>query len=247
MSDESSAVEPTGQEVEQAQQAELNSTEQATVQEAEQPGEQQDDQRQKTPQWVQKRLGQLTARNHATQAELDAARRENETYRRLLDAQQNGDQVQLPQQQQDTRDPQALAQQIVQQQAFDARCNDAYAQGKAEFSDFDERIQNLTLLGQLDPGFLDAVTSMEKPHVILHALAGDLDNAARILSLSPVAQGRELERLAQKAAAPKTTPVSSAPAPITPVGGSAKVETDPSKMSTKDWMAWREKNAKTRF
>lgn len=235
----SEAVEPTGQEAEQAQGAVTSSTEPATVQEADQSGEQQE-QRQKPQPWVQKRIDQLTAQRYATQAELDAARRENETYRRLIEAQQNGKPVQLPQQQQDTRDPQELAQQIVRQQAFDARCNDAYTQGKAEFSDFDDSIKSLQLLGQIPQEFLEAVTSMEKPHAVLYALAGDLDNAARILSLSPVAQGRELERLAQKAGTPKTQPVSNAPAPITPVGGSSTVEADPNKMSTDDWMKWRE-------
>jgi hypothetical protein len=88
---------------------------------------------------------------------------------------------------------------------------------------------------------------MEDAHKVIYALGKNPEEASRILALSPVQQGRELERLALKAGQPATKAVSKAPAPITPVDGSTTVEKDPSKMSTDEWMKWRNKTTKTRF
>lgn len=222
------AVEPTELEVEQAPQAE-QSAEAAPVQEAEQQSEQKPN---RLPESVQRRINELTRQKHEGQRQIDELSRQVAHYQQL---QTQGDQ---PQAQLPAQDPTQIAQQIVHQQNFDAACNRVYEQGKAAFSDFDSAISNLSVLG-VQPEFLEAVTSMENPHAVLYALAGDLDDAARIMSLSPVLQGRELERLSLKAAAPKSIPVSKAPAPITPVDGSASVEADPEKMSTSEWMAWR--------
>lgn len=220
-------VEPTGQEAELAPQVE-NSTEPTTVQEVEQPAEQKPN---RIPDSVQRRINELTRQKHEAQ-------RQNDELRHQVEQLRQGDQTQP---QQTAQDPQQIAQQIVQRQNFDAACNRVYEQGKAQFSDFDSAVANLSVLG-VQPEFLEAVTSMDNPHGILYALAADLDDAARIMSLPPVLQGRELERLSIKAAAPASAPVSKAPAPITPVDGSASVNTDPEKMTTEEWMAWRKQN-----
>ncbi|MNM96425.1 hypothetical protein D3C81_1089010 [compost metagenome] len=228
------SVEPTGQEAEQVKEADVSSTEPAAVQEA----EQQDEQKAKKPDaWVQKRIDQLTREKYEARSAVEAAQQERDHYRRLIEAQQGGEQPQAPQP--PAQDPYQLAEQIRQQERFNDACNRTLEQGKAEFQDFEAAISNLSLLGNIPPDFLQAVTDLEKPAAVLYALASDLDAAARIMALPPIQQGRELERLALKAAAPKSIPVSKAPAPIAPVDGSASVETDPDKMSMSDWVKWR--------
>lgn len=228
------SVEPTGQEAEQAQEAE-QSTEAAAVQEAEQQEE--SPKQTKLPESVQRRINELTREKHEVRRQLEAQQQQIDTYRRLMES-QGTEQPQNPQQ---AQDPTVIAHQIVKQQQFDQACNAVYESGKAEYQDFDQAISNLAVLG-VQPDFLEAVTAMDKPAAVLYALAADLDAAARIMSLPPVLQGRELERLALKASTPKSIPVSKAPAPITPVDGKASVESDPEKMSTSEWMAWRNQN-----
>lgn len=208
-----------------------NSSEATAEQEAQQPEEQKPA---RIPDSVQRRFNELTRQKYEAQRALEAQQQQIDTYKRLLEAQGTEHQpANVP-----AQDPTVIAQQIVKQQQFDQACNAVYEQGKAEYQDFDAAISNLSVLG-IQPDFLEAVTSMDKPAAVLYALAADLDGAARIMSLPPVLQGRELERLAQKAAAPKSQPVSQAPAPIAPVDGRATVESDPSRMSTEEWMAWR--------
>lgn len=244
MTDAVETAELAGQEsAEQAHQAATDSTEQAAVT-PEQPEERQEP-RQQPPAWAQKRIDQVTREKYEARREAEQARTEAETYRRLLEAQQNGEQVQLPQtQQRPAEDPMQIAQQLVRQERFNEACNKVFEQGKAEFGDFEDSLKNLTYLGQIPQEFLAAVVELEKPHAVLHALASDLDAAARILALPPVQQGRELERLALKAAAPKPQPVSKAPAPVTPVDGSANAAPDPDGMSMSDWVKWREQQRK---
>ena len=248
MSDDAiETVQSTGHEAEVAPTAE-SSTDAATVQEPEQQVEGGDGPKKpaKIPDSVQRRINELTRQRHEGQRTIDAQQQELETYRRLLAAQQDPSQTQQPYQPpQPAQDPQALAQQIVAEQQFNQACDAIYEQGKAEFADFDEAVSNLGVLG-VQPDFIRAVASFDKPAALLHALASDLDAAERILAMPPVQQGRELERLAHKAAAPKAPPVSKAPAPIAPVDGTASVETDPNKMSMDEWVKWRESQVSKR-
>ena len=63
------------------------------------------------------------------------------------------------------------------------------------------------------------------------------------MGLSPRKQAIEMERIATKLATSPDEPISKAPPPIKPVGGnSGKAEVDPSKMDTKAWMEWRDKD-----
>lgn len=244
MTDAVDTAELAGQEpAEQAQQAATDSTEQAAVQTPEQ-SESQQEQRQQPPAWAQKRIDQITRDKHEALRAAEAARQEAETYRRLIEAQQRGETVEAPQQPRQEADPYALAQQIRQQEKFNEACDRVFEQGKAEFADFEDSLKNLSYLGQIQQEFLAAVIETDKPAAVLHALASDLDAAARILALPPVQQGRELERLALKAAAPKPQSVSKAPAPVTPVDGTATVQTDPDKMSMDEWVKWRQSQSK---
>ena len=113
---------------------------------------------------------------------------------------------------------------------FNEKANAVYTAGKEAFPDFEEKIGLLRDLGVLSPTnatVAEAAMATGEAHKVLHALGQDTEEAIRIASLPPIQMGVELAKLAQKlnAAAPKPQ-ISSAPAPIRPLGGVAKAEPD---------------------
>lgn len=137
---------------------------------------------------------------------------------------------------------------------FNRQCNETAEAGRKQFgSEFDSRVQGL--LGLIDRGdpqdalrynqFLSAAIETGEAATLLHRLGGDLNEASRIMNLSPVRMGIELARLAAK----PEEQVSNAPRPIRPVGGTAGGSRDPidpadpdrsDRLSTREWMARRE-------
>jgi hypothetical protein len=91
------------------------------------------------------------------------------------------------------------------------------------------------------PDALMALTSMPDAHKVYRELASNLDNAGRILNLPPMQMAMELARMAAAAppAAPNGSaqgapqpvqslpPVTQAPAPIRPVGGTTRAPERP--------------------
>lgn len=211
-------------------------------QQAQQP-EQQPEQK-RTP-WFQTRIDELTRARH------EERRRAEEAQQRLAQYEQQFAQVQQgfdPEQQPNQFDVRTLAQQeasrMLAEQRFNDQCNKVYTDGKAAFPDFDQSVANLQMLG-VSREFLELTTTSDAGAKLLQHLGTDLDEAARIASLSPVQMARELTRLEFKLsqpAAPK--PVSKAPAPITPLGSSATNDVDPTRMSDAEWYAHRQKTRK---
>lgn len=240
---------PDVEAAEQLQEA-VNGNEEAALQEGteatEEPGS-------KTPEWVQRRFNEMTrARHEAERKEQEATNRAN-TYERLVESMRNGDQPQgqQPAQQQPARSDEdrirAEAQKLNDVDRFNQRSNEVYASGTAEFKDFDNALKNLGMLGA-SPEFFQSIVDLDDSHKVLHALGSNPEEASRILSLPPLRQGRELERLASKSkvAAPKK-PVSNAPAPISTLdgeSGSAKVDLD--KASIDDFMKARNSQSRKR-
>lgn len=218
MTDES-LVETTEQtlllDAEQSQQAE-NSDSEAGSQQAQ---EQQAEQANKTPEWVQRRFSEMTRARHDAQREADTAKAEADTYKRLLEATQRGEQVDHDRQpvvkaqgNDDDRIREA-AQRLNAEQSFNQRCNSVFETGKAELPGFEDSVKNLGMIG-ISQDFIAGVVGLDDAHKVLHALGSNPDEAIRILSLPALQQGRELERLASKAPAKVTKPVSNAPEPI---------------------------------
>lgn len=172
------------------------------------------------PDWRDRRLAQLTARLRAAEAEAanrpapvadPAAAPTGPTAQELQHA------VEL------------RAQQMFEAQQFEAQCNAVATAGKKEFADFQQRINELTRVGDMqDPAFAGAYRNfisgaMEAGNAerILHHLGGDLNEAQRIIGLSPVKQGVELAKLALRLEPGKEGPgkVSGAPKPASPPSG----------------------------
>jgi hypothetical protein len=98
---------------------------------------------------------------------------------------------------------------------------------------------------QITQAMYDTIVAAENGPDVVYHLGKNPDEAARIAKLPPLAQARELGRIEASLAAkePEGKKVSSAPAPITPVGGRAPTPkydtTDPRSMetmSTSDWI-----------
>lgn len=202
--------------VEQSQQAENSDSEAGSQEEQGQKIEKTNT----TPEWVQRRFAEMTRSRHDAQREADEAKAQAETYRRLLEATQRGEQVEPNQQPgakpavNDEDRIQQAAQRLNAEQSFNTRCNSVFETGKAELPGFEEAVKNLGMVGVTN-AFLADVVGLDDAHKVLHALGSNPDEAIRILALPPLQQGRELERIASKAPTRVTKPVSNAPEPIT--------------------------------
>jgi hypothetical protein len=156
----------------------------------------------------------------------------------------------------------ARAAELTAGNEFNRQCSEAGKAGEAAFPDFQDRVKQLvTLVDRNDPSqvqtynqFLSAALETGNAPQLIHALGGDLDEASRIMSLSPIKMAVELTKLAAKApqaaeGGKDELQLSGAPKPITPVGGRAGPHTqidptDPSRsdsLSTAEWM--RRRNA----
>lgn len=94
--------------------------------------------------------------------------------------------------------------------------NTSYNAGKAKYQDFDAKLQSLSALGGLSQDQLQAALATGAAHDVLYTLAGNLDEAARILSLPPLQTAVEMAKIAAKQ--PAVARASAAPPPVTPIG-----------------------------
>ena len=132
------------------------------------------------------------------------------------------------------------AEQLVRQREEQTRSSAWIAAGQSEFSDFDERCNQLADMGAAESRpFLAAIGKVPNGHKVIAKLAAEPSEAVRILALSPVDMAVELTLMskdiaATPAAAPK--PTTQAPPPIKPIGGSARAVVDPSEMSGDEFL-----------
>jgi len=103
--------------------------------------------------------------------------------------------------------------------------------------DFDAVFSNVASI-EFAPMALEAVAQHPKGAEIAYMLGKDVSEAYRIAALSPSQQLMAIGELAAKTNVPKPKTVSSAPPPVKTVSG-GNVTTDPSKMSTSDYIKWR--------
>jgi hypothetical protein len=148
----------------------------------------------------------------------------------------------------------AFADQRAAMMAFNEKCNAVAAQGKAQYSDFDNAVQAINSgVGEMTPQFLEAVLETGAPSDVIYALGKQLDRAADIMALSPARQGVALAKFAAELASnkkPAGKKVSDAPEPISPKVGAPKMKGSPSidddSIDIKEWMRLRETQLKER-
>lgn len=96
------------------------------------------------------------------------------------------------------------------------------------------------------PQMSQAIIESDAGADILYYLAQHPDEAKAIARLSPIRQITEIGKLEIKVSTPVVRKPSETPPPVTPVGAKAKAERDPDKMPYKEWVKWREEQAKKR-
>jgi hypothetical protein len=136
---------------------------------------------------------------------------------------------------------------------FNKACNDLVGRGRQEYNDFDDAIKALNAVGYANrPDALTAITQLPDGHRVYRELASDLDNAARVLSLPPMAMAIELARMSTGATparpepealppAQPVVPITRAPEPLRAVGGtSARAQVPLEKTSMADFIRRRD-------
>lgn len=190
--------------------------------------------------WVQRRIDQLTREKFEERRQreaMEARLRQYETQQSSVDQSQNGNQPMTADQ------IRAEAKRLVQQERFDEACNKTFEAGKKDFPDFEQSLRTFGMLGGAPQEFLEAVTSMDLGHRVIHHLGQNPEAAERLLSLPPLRMAMELTRL-ETSLSKAAPPVSKAPPPISPVGGRA-APAEPSEFaSTEEYAAWRRANRK---
>jgi len=152
------------------------------------------------------------------------------------------------------------AAQMASQQEFTRRCNEVAELGRRQYNNFDQRVQRLiSLVDGNDTahverynGFLNAAMETGDAARLIYDLGGDLNEASRIMAMTPVRMAVELTKMAGRAT---TTEASQAPRPLNPVataGQSNRMAAQPDNPDTADtlsmeeWMRQREEQVSTR-
>ncbi len=150
-------------------------------------------------------------------------------------------------------DVEARARELAASEAFNSACAAEAMKGREAFADFDSKVGEIgrRLVTANDPvsqaahmALVQAALQTGKAHEVLYHLGSDLNEAARLMSLSPLAMAVEVAKLGFQ---PKGE-ASKAPKPITPVGakGPSHEEISPddpdrgSSLTTAEWMRRRE-------
>jgi hypothetical protein len=160
-------------------------------------------------------------------------------FEQQLQGQQNPDQQQqqrAPSQAELQQMVRAEAMRIAEAQAYQSKLVSFDNAGRKDFPDFVDRCNTVASLGAAEnPVFMQAVTSMDDGHKVVAQLAENPQKAIEILSLPPVAMAVALAQYASSTPAPKPPPVSTAPKPVKPIAGAAKVDPDLTKASDSEW------------
>lgn len=199
---------------------------------------------------LERRIDRLTAARYQTAAEAQQARKEAEELRARL---AQYEQQETP----ETLTPEKvlpiarqMAEFIRTQERVQDRVKSVMTAGKA-LEGFDEACNavNDELPFYAPNGaptpFLGVVMECESPAMVLHHLGRNPDLAEELSRLTPTQQARRLDRLESELNKKPEPKASNAPKPIEPLkgtgGGSNK---DPSDMSFKEFVAWRNKHLK---
>ncbi len=122
----------------------------------------------------------------------------------------------------------------VKKEAFEANLKGK----RANFEDFEDVAYGHKFM---DLDLAEQIFEMDKGPEVAYHLGSHLDEAERIFALSPVQRARELTKMEFQVEALSPKLVSGAPDPISPLGGSEIVQTDPDKMTADEWRVWRNK------
>lgn len=220
-----------------------------------------DDEEHRVPKGVQKRIDRLTREKYQLQARLEVLERSQQAPQQQQQAQQAQpsqapklDQFNSVEEYLDAladhkasqkfdhlaKEREAKESQTRQQQEA-AKLYESYTkqteQARQAYEDFDDVVQDPDL--SISQAMAEAIMRSNNGADVAYYLGKNPDQAARIASLDPFSAAVEIGRIAATVVRPQPRKTSSAPPPIQPVGARATPVTDPDKMSTDDWLKWR--------
>lgn len=137
---------------------------------------------------------------------------------------------------------------VAEENDYNSRANAAVSAGRQEYGgDFDAALALFQSLGpdnQIPRDVVDAMLETGSAHRVAYALGKNPEEAIRLLNMPAGPRRAAAVTKFALTMGQAGNRVSGAPAPIVPqVGSGGAGEIDPSKMSTAEFMKWREKNA----
>ncbi len=172
------------------------------------------------PEWARRRIDELTRARREAERERERLKTELESLRARAaaapaPASATTPAAAPPSSVPSVEDVEAQVRQRLAAEAYDRRCNETYQRAVSSDPEFaGAYAQMLQDVGAPPAPILEAIIEGDDAVALLGHLARNYDDASRLFALSPVAMGRELERLSAKVrTTPKPPVVSQAPAP----------------------------------
>lgn len=197
-----------------------------------------------------KRIAKLTRQKYEQQAEINKLKAELETFKaQTAPTLQEPDISQFDDLESYVKAQVKYEKELEKQQTQSQQAQQTQAQAVAQdwvakvdkvrsvAPDFDAAFSNIASI-EFAPMSLEAVAEHPKGAEIAYMLGKDVSEAYRIAALPPSQQLMAIGEIAARTNVPKPKAVSSAPPPVKTVSG-GNVTTDPSKMSTSDYIKWR--------
>ncbi len=190
----------------------------------------------RTP-WYQDRINTTTRQKNELKAELDALKAQMASGQ-PPEASEAPPTLRADQLQQLVREE---ARALVAREAFESRSRAWIEAGNKEFGadEFLHKCNEIAAMGAGDSSdFMDLITDPEAipdGHKVVAILADHPEEAERILKMSPVKMAAALAKFATTAKAPEKK-ISQAPAPIKPIGGTAKASAPSDDEPIQSWM-----------
>ncbi len=194
-----------------------------------------DDKKAKKPNWQQKRFGELTKARNDAQVLADNYKRQNEELLSKLAAkssekEDDGTVKRLSEDEINAlaeSKAQKMLEQAVAQREFATKAQAILNKGPKEFNDFDDSLSNLknSFGDKWDAAVDYLVDGIDDAHKVIHFLGNDLDEANRILALSParqIAEFKKIELEMNKPVQKTVKEVSKLANPINPVNDKSK-------------------------
>lgn len=204
------------------------------------------------PGWKDRRIGELTGNWREEQRQNTEAKRQldvaNATIAELR-AGKGTEGMLTKAQAEDLANARAVV--LAQQMDFNKECDKAVSAGRAEFDDFDARLNSFRQIGGMDPqnakwaNFITAALETGEAHRIIHDLGGDLDQASKIMEMPPL---RMVAAMTKLVTVREDTVVTKTPKPLRQTRGSAKAEPtlEDTEMSTDEWMKMRDRDVQAK-
>lgn len=218
-----------------------------------------DEEEHRVPKGVQKRIDRLTREKYQLQAQLEVLRQQPQapqqrqqqdapaaapkldqfaSIEEYIDAMAEHKAAQKADEVFRKRDAEQSA---TKQQQESARVREGFTKAmddaRTAYDDFDDVVDNPDV--PISQGMAEAIMRSKNGADVAYYLGKNPDEAVRLANLDPFSAAVEIGRLAATIVRPQPRKASNAPPPIQPIGARATPVSDPEKMSTEEWLKWR--------